>query len=120
MDPAELVKKATDVAHVGRSFGTGYERDDCLVIPVAWVISVGGGGGGTGPLPESGETSPETGAGGGGGFVTISWPLGAYVVKDGAARWVPAVDVTRLVVAGIALLRRIPKGRSRRHPRKRG
>ena len=48
MDPAELVKKATDVAHVGRSFGTGYERDDCLVIPVAWVLSVGGGGGGTG------------------------------------------------------------------------
>jgi uncharacterized spore protein YtfJ len=114
MDAADIVKRATDVAHVGRAFGTGYERNDCLVIPVCWIISVGGGGGGTEGSSSLESVEGPGGGGGGGGFVSISWPLGAYVVKDGTARWVPAVDVTRLAIAGLALLRHIPKRRSRR------
>jgi hypothetical protein len=36
----------------------------------------------------------------------IARPVGAYVIKDGTVRWVPAVDVNRaiLVAGAIALV----------------
>jgi len=113
MDAAELIKRATDTAHVGRTFGQPIERDDCLVIPVTWVVSAGGGGGGEGAgLEEAGG-----GTGGGCGFFSLAWPMGVYAVKDGKVRWVPAFDATRFAIAGLALLRRLPQRRSRHRKR---
>jgi uncharacterized spore protein YtfJ len=72
-----------------RVFGEPIERDGVVVIPAAVVY--GGGGGGVG-VPQ----------GDGGGFGLLARPTGAFVVKDGTARWVPALDVNRLgVVAGV-------------------
>jgi len=44
-------------------------------------------------------------------------PTGAYVVKGGQVRWVPAVDVTMAVFASLALVRVLARAwtRSRRH-----
>jgi hypothetical protein len=44
--------KASDDLSVRRAFGTAYEKDDVLIIPVALVT--GGGGGGTG-RPRQGD-----------------------------------------------------------------
>jgi hypothetical protein len=33
------------------------------------------------------------------------WPTGAYVVKDGQVRWVPAVDTTIVILASLGLVR---------------
>ena len=46
MDVGQLLMKASDDLSVRRAFGTAYEKDDMLIIPVA--IVGGGGGGGTG------------------------------------------------------------------------
>ena len=92
-----------DAFSVGRAFGEPIERDGCTVVPVAWVA--GGGGRGTGPREEGGE-----GAGSGG----VSWPLGVYEIRDGHVRWVPVINVTRMVVAGLALARAIVRRSSRR------
>ena len=101
MDIDAAIAKATEHVSAGRAFGPIVERDDCTVIPAAYVISAGGGGGGEGPDQQGG-----TGMGGGVGNFSLSWPLGAYVVKGGEARWVPAIDATRIAV-GVLLLAKL-------------
>ncbi|GAA4690629.1 spore germination protein GerW family protein [Phytohabitans rumicis] len=79
-------------------------RDGLTVVPVARISGGGGGGGGTGP-----GTAGEEGTGTGAGFGISSRPVGAFIIKDGAVRWRPAIDVNRIiigaqVVAVVALL----------------
>ena len=103
-----LLSKATEGFHAKRSFGPVIESDGCRIIPVTLVA--GGGGGGEG-LP--GEQAAE-GNGFGGGFGGVSWPLGVYVVKDGNAKWVPAVDATRIALGVLAAVRVALRLRARR------
>jgi hypothetical protein len=133
MDVGNLLMQVSDNLSVRRAFGTAYEKDDMLIIPVAMVA--GGGGGGTarprhrdptvGPhnLPEGGpaehdatpQDSGRTDVGGGFGGLVL--PAGAYVVKGGQVRWVPAVDMTIVVLASLSLVRLLAHTwtRSRRH-----
>ena len=142
MDVENLLAKATDNLSVRRAFGTAYEKDGMLIIPVAMVT--GGGGGGTaryrnrdraaGPhsLPEGGPAAQDTAAldtaaqdtaaqdpartDAGGGFGGLIFPAGVYVVKGGQVRWVPAVDVTIVALASLGLVRVLARtwSRSRR------
>jgi uncharacterized spore protein YtfJ len=136
MDIGKLLMKASDDLSVRRAFGTAYEKDDMLIIPVA--IVTGGGGGGTGRPgprdPAAGPDSPpeESPAGqevapqdsgradAGGGFGGLVLPSGAYVVKGDQVRWVPAVDVTIAVLASLSLVRMLARTRTRqrRHRRR--
>jgi uncharacterized spore protein YtfJ len=104
MSVESLLAKASEGIHATRSFGPVIEGDGCLLVPVA--ITGGGGGGGDG--------ASEHGPGAGGGFGTVSWPLGVYVIKDGNVRWVPAFDLTRLALGALAVLRAVVRLRSRR------
>jgi uncharacterized spore protein YtfJ len=99
-----LLARASEGIQAGRSFGPVIECGDCVVIPVAFTA--GGGGGGDGPA--------EGGASTGGGFGMASFPLGVYVVKDGEARWVPALDATRVALGALALVRAVVRARARR------
>ncbi len=72
-------------------YGDPVERDGVVVIPAAAVYGGGGGGGGGG-----GDTLPVRE---GAGFGVFARPVGAFVVRDGAVTWVPAVDVMRLGLA---------------------
>ena len=98
MDIEAVLAKATEHVSAGRSFGPIIERDDCTVIPASYVISAGGGGGGEGPDQHGG-----TGSGSGVGNFALSWPIGAYVVRGGEARWVPAIDATRVALAVVVV-----------------
>jgi uncharacterized spore protein YtfJ len=110
MDLKEWMGRASDALSVGRAFGPAYEKDGYLVIPVAWVA--GGGGGGSGTDTEHG------GSGDGGGFGGVTWPLGVYVAKEGGdVRWVPAVDVTRLILSAAAIVRTVIKINNERRSR---
>jgi hypothetical protein len=106
MSVESLLAKANDGMTAGRAFGPVMEADGCLIIPVAFTA--GGGGGGDAPAPGT------DGSAVGGGFGGVSWPLGVYVVKDGTARWVPAVDVTRVALGVLALVRAGMRLRARR------
>jgi uncharacterized spore protein YtfJ len=129
--------KVADNLSVRRAFGSAYEKDGTLIIPVA--IVAGGGGGGTrrnrhgdpaagpdGP-PEAPAAAPDGEAQdpgrteAGGGFGGLVLPSGAYVVQDGRVRWVPAVDVTLAVLASLSLVRMLVRTwtRHRRHRRRR-
>lgn len=123
MDVENLLAKASESLSVRRAFGTAYEKDGMLIIPVALVT--GGGGGGTGTARSRRDDSAAgPGAPGstdaGGGFGGLVLPSGAYVVKGDQVRWVPAVDVTIVVVASLTLVRGLVRTwtrRSRRHRR---
>ena len=104
MKVGEVLSSARDTFTVKRVYGEPYEKDGLTVIPAAVVR--GGAGGGTGH-DEKGQE------GEGGGFGMIGRPAGAYVVKDGKVRWLPAVDPNRifamLVIAAIAYLLTRPR-----------
>jgi uncharacterized spore protein YtfJ len=100
---SELIRRAGDAMHGSRSFGPVVEAEGCTVIPVAYVIGGGGGGGKESPTPESG-----------GGFGFVSWPVGAYVIKNGDVRWRPTIDAGALALLGIGLLRTMMRRRRRR------
>jgi uncharacterized spore protein YtfJ len=127
METEELFNRVAENLSVRRAFGTPYEKDGLLVVPVALVA--GGGGGGEGPkLPPSllrgvADRSTKPGvthgseehipASSGGGFGGLVLPMGAYVVKGDQVRWVPAVDVTLVVLAGLSVLRLLVRLRAR-------
>jgi hypothetical protein len=133
MDVGNLLTRASENLSVRRAFGAAYEKDDMLIIPVA--IVGGGGGAGTGRSrprdlaagpgrPPEGESAGDDPApqdservDAGGGFGGLVLPAGAYVVKGGQVRWVPAVDVTIVVLASLGLVRVLARTwtRSRRH-----
>jgi uncharacterized spore protein YtfJ len=99
-------------------YGEPTERDGVIVIPAARVWSGGGAGGGGGtepggtaeaaPVEDSADpavhdTDPGAlaeGGGGGFGFGRRAEPAGAFVVDEHGVRWVPAVDVNRMVLGG--------------------
>jgi uncharacterized spore protein YtfJ len=132
MDVEDLLAKVSDNLSVHRAFGTAYERNGVLIIPVALVA--GGGGGGTGRIrrgsaaggpdpsserdPAASGTAPQDSGTveSGGGFSGLVLPVGAYVVKGDQVRWVPAVDVTIIALASVSLVRVLARmgSRSRR------
>ena len=84
----ELVTTARDAMSARRVFADPVERDGVTVIPAATMA--GGAGGGRGQADDG-----QQGVGGGVGLTAR--PAGVYVLKDGNVRWLPAVDVNRLL-----------------------
>jgi len=54
----------------------------------------------------------------GGGFGGLVLPSGAYVVKGGQVRWVPAVDVTIAMLASLTVVRMLTRARARQRRRR--
>ena len=69
-------------------------HDGVVVVPVARIAGGAGGGGGSGPGGGA------EGEGSGAGFGISSRPVGAFVIKNGAVSWRPAVDVNRIILGG--------------------
>ena len=93
----EIVEQAREAIGIRRVYGEAYEKNGVTVIPAAHVMGGGGGGEGTGPAPgdETGSTAASSGSGG--GFGVSGRPAGAFVIKGDDVRWLPAVDVNRLM-----------------------
>lgn len=114
----EILAQGRDTMTVGRVFGDPIERDGVTIIPVANVMGGGGVGGDTasfrmGALVGDGTTGDATTEGGpgasepvasergaGAGFGVRATPAGVYVIADGAVKWEPALDVTRIAIMG--------------------
>ncbi len=127
MDVQELLGKVAQHLSVSRAFGTAYEKDGSLVIPVALVAGGGGGGEGTSGAPSGDSAAsvvsddetasePES-SGSGGGFGGVVMPVGVYVVKDEHVRWVPAINANLVIVVAFLTLRMLARARrrARRH-----
>ena len=120
-DVQELLGKVAQHLSVSRAFGTAYEKDGSLVIPVALVAGGGGGGEGTFGSPttdsiddggfegEDNATDAESSSGFGGGFGGLVMPVGVYVVKDEQVRSVPAVNANLVIVVAFMTVRMIAR-----------
>jgi len=96
MKLGQVASAARDIFSARLVYGEPVERDGTVVIPAAAIA--GGGGGGA---DDSGALPVREGA----GFGIFARPVGAFVVRDGAVTWVPAVDVTRLgLVAALGVV----------------
>lgn len=92
----DVLTSAREAASVRRVFADPIERDGVTLVPAARISTGGGGGDGHDESGQGGE---------GGGFGAGAKPVGAYVLKDGTARWVPAVDVNRLLaIVGVVAI----------------
>jgi len=81
--------------HETTVFGEPYEKDGTTVIPASHVW---GGGGGGGPAAFG------DGSGAGGAGVGLdARPVGAFVIKAGEVTWVPAFDLSRIIVLSLVL-----------------
>lgn len=96
MDATDVIAHAQDSLTVRRVFGEPITSNGVTVIPAARIA--GGGGAGSGTGEPDGQHAAESGAGGGYGIGVT--PAGAFVVRDGAVTWRPAVDVTKVIMGG--------------------
>jgi uncharacterized spore protein YtfJ len=87
----EILEGARDAISVRRVYGDPIEQEGVTVIPAA---KVGGGGGGGGDDAQNG----------GAGFGLGARPVGAFVIRGDQVSWVPAVDVSRVLLIGLAAL----------------
>ncbi len=92
MDISSMLESVGQSATAKRVFSEPIERDGATIVLAAAV----GGGGGMGEAPEG--TEGKTGGGGGYGFGAK--PAGAFVIKGDKVRWMPAVDVNRIIMGG--------------------
>ena len=113
MNVQEVLTQTRDVFTARRVIGDPYEKNGVTVIPV--VAISGGGGAGMGEGPD------KQGSGGGGGFGLGARPVGAYVVDGEGVRWLPAVDMSRVILgaqlvaaAFLLTLRSLARARARR------
>jgi uncharacterized spore protein YtfJ len=107
MNIQEVLTTAREAITVRRVFGDPYEKNGVTFIAAARVGGGGGGGGGHDNDGQQGE---------GGGFGVGARPAGAYVIKDGNVRWMPAVDVNRIIamIGVVALVFLITRARIER------
>ncbi|HEX3649721.1 MAG TPA: sporulation protein [Pseudonocardiaceae bacterium] len=99
-----MVDRIADAVSARRVFAEPVERAGTTVIGVARVR---GGGGGSQRIDGAGD----------GGFGLLAGPVGAYVIRDGRVRWLPAVDVNRIVVLLVMILVLVQLRKARRRRR---
>lgn len=84
----ELIASVKNSVEAKRVYADPYERNGVTVIAAASISGGTGGGSGRDEKGQEGE---------GGGFGISAKPTGAYVINGDDVRWVPAVDVNRLI-----------------------
>jgi len=97
----DLLTQIQTGARVTSAIGEPVQIGDRVVLPVVEVRYGGGGGGGFGKASE--HEKAEGSGGGGGGGVHIR-PLGCWVISSKDERWIPALDINRVILAAGGIL----------------
>jgi uncharacterized spore protein YtfJ len=97
----DVLEQASSSIGAKRVFGEPYEKNGVTVIPAARIMGgVGGGEGEASPAADrtGDDASARRPSGGmGGGYGLSGGPAGAFVVKGDDVKWIPAIDVNRLM-----------------------
>ena len=87
MDPQPVLTGAQEALTARRVFGEPIQAEGATIVPVA--VIAGGGGGGSRGNNEAGV-----------GYGLKARPAGVFVVRNGDARWRPAVNVNLIIAGG--------------------
>ena len=87
MDPQPVLTGAQEALTARRVFGEPIQAEGATILPVA--VIAGGGGGGSRGNDEGGV-----------GYGLKARPAGVFVVKNGDARWRPAVNINLIIAGG--------------------
>lgn len=99
VDVRQVIEEAREVLTGRRVYSDPYERDGVTVILAARVQGGGGGGGGQDSTQQpSNGRGPSQGYGG--GFGVSAGPVGAFVIRGDDVRWVPAMDINKVIAGG--------------------
>jgi len=90
MDAQTILQSVEDAMSARRVFGDPVQVDGVTVLPVA-TVGGGGGGGRGGQNEQSGD---------GVGFGLGVRPAGVFVIRDGDAKWRPALNLNRVILGG--------------------
>jgi uncharacterized spore protein YtfJ len=91
------IPEASELPGVRRVYGEPYQKNGVTVIPAARIL--GGMASGTGPMASAGDGSTDQQPSGSGtGIGMTGSPAGAIVIKGDDVRWVPAIDINRIVL----------------------
>jgi uncharacterized spore protein YtfJ len=96
----EVMEQASSSIGAKRVYGEPYEKNGVTIIPAARIMGgVGGGEGEASPAADrTGEDSfARRPSGVGGGYGLSGRPAGAFVVQGDDVKWIPAIDVNRLM-----------------------
>ena len=102
MDIDQFINATQDAIHVRRVYADPVERDGATVIVAARV----GGGAGGGSGMQNGEPGEC------GGYGIGAAPAGAFVIRGGDVRWVPAINPALLVATVGAVVVAVVAARS--------
>jgi uncharacterized spore protein YtfJ len=91
VDPHPILVGAQDAMTSRRVFGDPIQVEGATILPVAAIAGGGGGGGGT-------KTAGVEGSGV--GFGLAAQPAGVFVIRDGDAKWRPALNLNRVILGG--------------------
>ena len=123
-DVLDILQGVVDGVKAGMVFGNPVSQDGVTILPVARIGGGGGGGGGGGTGQATGGQEMD---GSGGGLGLVARPVGVYVLRDGSVDWVPAVDVSKVIlgfqllgIAALLTIRAVLKSRERRLRRRGG
>jgi uncharacterized spore protein YtfJ len=116
----QIIEEATNAIGSRRVFGEPYEKNGVTIIPAARVMGGVGGGDGQAAAVGTDRHSGDPPGGAGAGYGMIGSPAGAFVVRGDDVRWVPAVDVNRMMlgmqvvlIALFLVVRSVMKARAR-------
>jgi uncharacterized spore protein YtfJ len=117
----EVLAGAEQSITVRRVYGEPYEKNGVTIIPAARIMGGAGGGGAAEPMaPEADQAAGGRPTGSGVGFGLSGRPAGAYVIRGEEVKWVPAIDINRVLfgmqvvlIVFFLVLRSIAKTRAR-------
>ena len=97
VDVRQMIEEARDVMTGRRVYSEPYERNGVTVILASRVQGGGGGGAGQDSTSSEGRAAQ---SGWGGGFGLNARPVGAFVIHGEDVRFVPALDLNRVIAGG--------------------
>jgi len=98
MKVEDIVEQARDSLGSKRVYGEPYEKNGITIIPAARVMGGAGGGDGGEKTTDGTDGAKVGGTGSGVGYGMAGSPAGAFVIKGDEVKWLPAIDVNRLML----------------------
>jgi uncharacterized spore protein YtfJ len=121
MKVEEIAEQARETLGSKRIYGEPYEKNGITIIPAARLMGGAGGGNGIEKTTDDTPGGAAAGTSSGVGYGMAGSPAGAFVINGDQVKWVPAIDVNRMLfgfqlvlIVFFLVVRSVAKARAQR------